>query len=136
MSIRRELRGEELSDRYFSLDLATLGREAIRGLLNPANKPASQLNPLAVFAGAHPLFVPISPFRSPNGHWHERASDPQVYNRKLPACAHWNTWERRCCRFPPYMWLSADSSSAEALVKGNLAKASRSLGSVDSLRAL
>ncbi len=55
MSIRRELRGEELSDRYFSLDLATLGREAIRGLLNPANKPASQLNPLAVFAGAHPL---------------------------------------------------------------------------------
>ncbi|EIE26753.1 MFS general substrate transporter [Coccomyxa subellipsoidea C-169] len=52
VSIRRELRGEELSDRYFSLDLATLGREAIRGLLNPANKPASQLNPLAVFAGA------------------------------------------------------------------------------------
>ena len=52
VSIRRELRGEELSDRYFSLDLATLGREAIRGLLNPGNKPASQLNPLAVFAGA------------------------------------------------------------------------------------
>ncbi|BDA40595.1 hypothetical protein COCOBI_01-2480 [Coccomyxa sp. Obi] len=52
LSIRRELRGEELSDRYFSLDLATLGREAIRGMLNPGNKPASQLNPLAVFAGA------------------------------------------------------------------------------------
>lgn len=55
MSIRRELRGEELSDRYFSLDLATLGREAIRGMLNPANKPASQLNTLAVFAGALPV---------------------------------------------------------------------------------
>ncbi len=54
VSIRRELRGEEIGDRYFSLDLATLGREAIRGLLNPGNKPASQLNPLAVFAGVHP----------------------------------------------------------------------------------
>lgn len=54
VSIRRELRGEQLSDRYFSLDLATLGREAIRGLLNPGNKPASELNPLAVFAGVCP----------------------------------------------------------------------------------
>ena len=52
VSIRRPLRGEELGMRYASLDASTLRREAIRGLLNPGNKPASQLNPLAVFAGA------------------------------------------------------------------------------------
>ena len=38
--------------RYASLDASMLRREAIRGLLNPGAKPASQLNPLAVFAGA------------------------------------------------------------------------------------
>ena len=38
--------------RYASLDVSALRREAIRGMLNPTNKPASQLNPLAVFAGA------------------------------------------------------------------------------------
>jgi hypothetical protein len=53
-SIRRELQGEELGDRYSSLNAATLGREAIRSLLNPTSKPASQLNALAVFAGSAP----------------------------------------------------------------------------------
>ena len=54
-TIRRQLRGEHLGQRYMSLDIATLGREAIRGLLNPGGKPASELNPLAIFAGAlHP----------------------------------------------------------------------------------
>ena len=52
VSIRRRLRGDELGMRYASLDASTLRREAIRGMLNPGNKPASQLNPLAVFAGA------------------------------------------------------------------------------------
>ena len=51
-TIRRQLRGEHLGQRYMSLDIATLGREAIRGLLNPGGKPASELNPLAIFAGA------------------------------------------------------------------------------------
>ena len=51
-TIRRQLRGEHLGQRYMSLDAATLGREAIRGLLNPGGRPASELNPLAIFAGA------------------------------------------------------------------------------------
>lgn len=50
-TIRRQLRGEQLGQRYMSLDLATLGREAIRGMLNPGGRPASELNPLAIFAG-------------------------------------------------------------------------------------
>ena len=45
-TIRRQLRGEHLGQRYMSLDIATLGREAIRGMLNPGGKPASELNPL------------------------------------------------------------------------------------------
>ena len=52
VSLRRRLHGRELGMRYASLDASTLRREAIRGLLNPSNKPASQLNALAVFAGA------------------------------------------------------------------------------------
>lgn len=51
-TIRRQLRGESLGQRYMSLDLATLGREAIRGMLNPGGRPASELGPLAIFAGA------------------------------------------------------------------------------------
>ena len=50
-TIRRQLRGEQLGQRYMSVDLATLGREAIRGMLPPGARPASQLNPLAIFAG-------------------------------------------------------------------------------------
>ena len=50
-TIRRQLRGEQLGQRYMSVDFATLGREAIRGMLNPGGRPASELNPLAIFAG-------------------------------------------------------------------------------------
>ena len=60
-TIRRQLRGEQLGQRYMSLDLATLGREAIRGLLNPGGKPASELNPLAILAGK-PNIVHIGAF--------------------------------------------------------------------------
>jgi hypothetical protein len=56
---------EQLGQRYMSLDLATLGREAIRGMLNPGGKPASELNPLAIFAGGHPARS-ISAYTRPN----------------------------------------------------------------------
>ncbi len=57
VSVRRRLRGEQLGMRYASLDASMLRREAIRGMLKPGAKPASQLGTLAVFAGG--AFLPL-----------------------------------------------------------------------------
>lgn len=72
-TIRRQLRGEQLGQRYMSVDFATLGREAIRGMLNPGGRPASELNPLAIFAGeaSAPCMVTCS-------QWHLNTQETRI----------------------------------------------------------